>query len=148
MTWRMTSFECWLKNPCFPKVFFFHKKKSQNNLSVIRVNYYIKNCIIYHQGWLRYVGMTLVFLENIPPEHSVFCRTYVQPTLKFKAIIKTFLLQAHSQHSLLRGNMLYSQWSSWYYPGTLAQLHEPRIFYPSGHWPETVTNAHVSAHFR
>ena len=27
-------------------------------------------------------------------------------------------------------------------------LHEPRIFYPSGHWPETVTNAHVSAHFR
>ena len=28
------------------------------------------------------------------------------------------------------------------------QLHEPRIFYPSGHWPETVTNAHVSAHFR
>ena len=30
----------------------------------------------------------------------------------------------------------------------LEQLHEPRIFYPSGHWPETVTNAHVSAHFR
>ena len=29
-----------------------------------------------------------------------------------------------------------------------AQLHEPRIFYPSGHWPETVTNAHVCAHFR
>ena len=28
------------------------------------------------------------------------------------------------------------------------QLHEPRIFYPSGHWPETVTNVHVSAHFR
>ena len=28
------------------------------------------------------------------------------------------------------------------------KLHEPRIFYPSGHWPETVTNAHVSAHFR
>ena len=28
------------------------------------------------------------------------------------------------------------------------QLHEPRIFYPSVHWPETVTNAHVSAHFR
>ena len=28
------------------------------------------------------------------------------------------------------------------------QLHEPRISYPSGHWPETVTNAHVSAHFR
>ena len=28
------------------------------------------------------------------------------------------------------------------------QLYEPRIFYPSGHWPETVTNAHVSAHFR
>ena len=28
------------------------------------------------------------------------------------------------------------------------QLHEPRIFYPSGHWPETVTNAHVSAHLR
>ena len=28
------------------------------------------------------------------------------------------------------------------------QLHEPWIFYPSGHWPETVTNAHVSAHFR
>ena len=28
------------------------------------------------------------------------------------------------------------------------QLHEPRIFYPSGHWPETVTYAHVSAHFR
>ena len=27
------------------------------------------------------------------------------------------------------------------------QLHEPRIFYPSGYWPETVTNAHVSAHF-
>ena len=27
------------------------------------------------------------------------------------------------------------------------QLHEPRIFYPSGHWPETVTKAHVSAHF-
>ena len=27
------------------------------------------------------------------------------------------------------------------------QLHEPRIFYPSAHWPETVTNAHVSAHF-
>ena len=27
------------------------------------------------------------------------------------------------------------------------QLHEPRIYYPSGHWPETVTNAHVSAHF-
>ena len=30
------------------------------------------------------------------------------------------------------------------------QLHEPRIFYPSGHWPETVTNAHGSdrsAHF-
>ena len=27
-------------------------------------------------------------------------------------------------------------------------LHEPRIFYPSGHWPETVTNAHVSTHFR
>ena len=27
-------------------------------------------------------------------------------------------------------------------------LHDPRIFYPSGHWPETVTNAHVSAHFR
>ena len=24
------------------------------------------------------------------------------------------------------------------------QLHEPRIFYPSGHWPETVINAHVS----
>ena len=30
----------------------------------------------------------------------------------------------------------------------LMQLHEPRIFYPSGHWPETVTNVHVSAHFR
>ena len=29
-----------------------------------------------------------------------------------------------------------------------SQLHEPRIFDPSGHWPETVTNAHVSAHFR
>ena len=28
------------------------------------------------------------------------------------------------------------------------QLHEPRIFYPSGHWPETVANTHVSAHFR
>ena len=28
------------------------------------------------------------------------------------------------------------------------QLHEPRIFYLSGHWPETVTNSHVSAHFR
>ena len=28
------------------------------------------------------------------------------------------------------------------------ELHEPRIFYPSGHWPETVANAHVSAHFR
>ena len=28
------------------------------------------------------------------------------------------------------------------------KLHEPRIFYPRGHWPETVTNAHVSAHFR
>ena len=27
------------------------------------------------------------------------------------------------------------------------QLHKPRIFYPSGHWPETVTNAHVSVHF-
>ena len=27
------------------------------------------------------------------------------------------------------------------------ELHKPRIFYPSGHWPETVTNAHVSAHF-
>ena len=31
---------------------------------------------------------------------------------------------------------------------SIAQLHEPRIFYPSGHWPETVKNAHVSAHFR
>ena len=29
-----------------------------------------------------------------------------------------------------------------------SELHEPRIFYSSGHWPETVTNAHVSAHFR
>ena len=29
----------------------------------------------------------------------------------------------------------------------IKQLHDPRIFYPSGHWPETVTNAHVSAHF-
>ena len=29
-----------------------------------------------------------------------------------------------------------------------AKLHEPRIFYPSGHWPETVTNARVSARFR
>ena len=28
------------------------------------------------------------------------------------------------------------------------ELHEPRIFYPSGHWSETVTNAYVSAHFR
>ena len=28
------------------------------------------------------------------------------------------------------------------------ELLEPRIFYPSGHWPETETNAHVSAHFR
>ena len=28
------------------------------------------------------------------------------------------------------------------------ELHEPRIFYPSGHRPETVTNAHVSTHFR
>ena len=28
------------------------------------------------------------------------------------------------------------------------ELHEPRIFNPSGHWPETVTNAHLSAHFR
>ena len=28
------------------------------------------------------------------------------------------------------------------------QLHEPRIFYPSGHWPETVTNSHVSANLR
>ena len=31
---------------------------------------------------------------------------------------------------------------------TDTELHEPQIFYPSGHWPETVTNAHVSAHFR
>ena len=30
----------------------------------------------------------------------------------------------------------------------LTHLHEPWIFYPSGHWPETVTNVHVSAHFR
>ena len=30
----------------------------------------------------------------------------------------------------------------------MSQLHEPRIFNPSGHWPETVTNTHVSAHFR
>ena len=30
----------------------------------------------------------------------------------------------------------------------VSELHEPRIFYPSGHWPETVTNAHISAHFR
>ena len=30
----------------------------------------------------------------------------------------------------------------------IGELHEPRIFYPSGHWPETVTNAHVSTHFR
>ena len=30
----------------------------------------------------------------------------------------------------------------------VSELHEPRIFYPSGHWPETVINAHVSAHFR
>ena len=30
----------------------------------------------------------------------------------------------------------------------VSQLHEPRIFYPSGHWPETLTNARVSAHFR
>ena len=29
-----------------------------------------------------------------------------------------------------------------------AQLHEPRIFYPSGYWPETVNKAHISAHFR
>ena len=28
------------------------------------------------------------------------------------------------------------------------KLHEPRVFYPSGHCHETVTNAHVSAHFR
>ena len=31
---------------------------------------------------------------------------------------------------------------------TPIELHEPRIFYPSGHWPETVLNAHVSARFR
>ena len=31
---------------------------------------------------------------------------------------------------------------------SLFELHEPWIFYPSGHWPEIVTNAHVSAHFR
>ena len=30
----------------------------------------------------------------------------------------------------------------------LVKWHESRIFYPSGHWPETLTNAHVSAHFR
>ena len=30
---------------------------------------------------------------------------------------------------------------------THLKLHEPRIFYPSGHWPESVTNAHVSAYF-
>ena len=30
----------------------------------------------------------------------------------------------------------------------ILQLHEPRIFYPSGLWPGIVGNAHVSAHFR
>ena len=33
-------------------------------------------------------------------------------------------------------------------PKCYGQLHEPRIFYPSGHWPETVTKTYVSAHFR
>ena len=33
-------------------------------------------------------------------------------------------------------------------PKVAPKLHEPRIFYPNGHWHETVTNAHVSAHFR
>ena len=29
----------------------------------------------------------------------------------------------------------------------MVQLHESRVFYPWGHWPETVTNVHVSANF-
>ena len=33
-------------------------------------------------------------------------------------------------------------------PVPRSELHEPRIFYPFGHWPEPVTNAHVSAYFR
>ena len=29
-----------------------------------------------------------------------------------------------------------------------SKLHQPQIFYPSGHWCETVTNVHVSVHYR
>ena len=36
---------------------------------------------------------------------------------------------------------------AWRRPGD-KQLHEPRVFYLSGHRPETVANAYVSAHFR
>ena len=39
-------------------------------------------------------------------------------------------------------------WPIWAFRDDNSQLHEPRIFYLSGHRPETVANAHVSAHFR
>ena len=107
------------------------------------------NCFLYYMHemfqlcWTSTVSANLISISG--PSLLYHGMAVITITLKLYCVymLKCYDRDSHRMAGAWSVGFGYGIQSNWY-----GQLHEPRIFYPSGHWPEIVTNAHVSAHFR